>query len=143
MHSRRRYALLLCALAGTLLTIGCGSGSNFADTPDLSGAYVGPFVLVDGATSQTGTMSVVIGPDNRMAGTVHNDTTGADGTVAGDIERGVALRAKLSYAGAEYTLVGKVAIDARKNLVGALQHYGPDGARAGTISIDLAPAGGA
>lgn len=141
MNPRRRTAMYVCALAGALLAYGCGSGSNFAETADLSGSYVGTFVLVNGATAETGTMAVVIGPDNRMAGTVHNDTTGADGTVAGEIENGLALSAKLTYPGDERTLIGNVGFDTRLNLVGALRHYNAAGARAGTLSIDLAPAG--
>ena len=137
----QRYALALCALVGVLTIYGCGSGSNYADVPNLRGSYVGTFVLVNGAAPEAGTMEVVIGPDNRMAGTVHNDTTGADGTITGEIGNGVALTADLMYPDGKHQLIGNIGFDTRDYLVGVLRHYLPNGTRAGTLSLDLAPVG--
>jgi hypothetical protein len=106
---------------------------------DLRGAYEGPFVSVAGAATETGTVAIVIGPDNRLAGTVQNVTTAANGALAGDVDRGVALYATLAYPASSFTLRGNVAKDVDAHIVGALTQYDGTGRAVATFSVDLAP----
>ncbi|MBM3493523.1 MAG: hypothetical protein FJX72_04255 [Armatimonadetes bacterium] len=135
----RPYWPVAVAVALASLGSGCGSGSNMVAGPDLKGSYAGPFVAVVGAVSQTGTMAVVVGPDSRLAGTVQNPSKAVDGTIAGEVDRGLGLEAALSYPGETVTLRGKIAKTTDDHLVGMLTQYDKEGHAFGSFSIDLSP----
>lgn len=139
----RRMASSILGMLATAALYGCGSGSNYNEIPILSGSYTGRFVQITRMATETGTMSVVIGPDHRLAGTVFNETRAADGVVVGDIENGAVLDATLTYPDAEYRLTGKIGKDDRQYIVGALSVRNSAGTSVATLSVDLEPTGSA
>lgn len=122
------------------LVTGCGSSSNVREGPGLEGSYTGTYRLVDGATVEEGTLSIVIGADGRLSGTATSNTTAQVATFSGSVRYDGLFTGSLADGTAEFRLQGKLSLATGPRLVGVLERTTTAGAGAGVFSVDCVPA---
>lgn len=111
-------SLSLFGLVIVLLAAGCGGGGNNGPSvpSPFAGSWSGPFI--DTMANQRGTLTVAVGTDGRLTGSIANQTTGQTGTVSGRVNNAGALTATYSYPAVTAASNGTVALDPDGDLSG-------------------------
>ena len=126
------YAIVLAVVIAAVV-VGCGGGGG-SETSPFAGQWQGSWV--DAGNAQSGTVSLTIGTDGSMSGSIHNDTLSLDGTASGSISRSGQVAGAYAYPGQTYTTSGTLIVNGAGHLVGTLQIY-DSGILVGSADIDL------
>lgn len=132
-----RVAAVWLAAGLCLSLVGCGSGTNITNGSGLQGSYAGVYRVVDGLTTEEGTLTLVIGRDGGAAGSMLEYTTGAARTLVGWVKDRGRLNATVTYPDATFSVSGDLTLVRDVNLVGVLTRRDAAGRTAGTFTIDV------
>jgi hypothetical protein len=139
-HSIGRRALSGLLLGMALSVCACG-GSDSSDSsrttdPAFVGRWLGTWSSTGSFGNQAGSADLTIGVDGKIAGTLHNDATGADGTMSGYVDPAGRVSGVYAYGSLQYSSSGQMLIQSNGHLGGAIDTY--DGTtKAATSTFDL------
>jgi hypothetical protein len=134
---RRAWGALLLVLALSPSACGGSAASNQSGTDAaFVGRWLGPWSSSGSFGSQTGTADLTIGNNGAIAGTMHNATTGGDGTLSGFIDPDGHVTGSYAYGTVEYASSGQMLLQDNGNLGGAVHTYQGEN-KVATTTLDL------
>jgi hypothetical protein len=100
--------LLFSALVLVLaLVAGCGGGS----VTGLAGNWSGTFTTSGG---QSGTITAFLTSGGLVSGTIHNNTTGQDGSISGSVQPGTSTTLNFIYSSTTSTATGNLTFTSKQ-----------------------------